>query len=61
MKFKKLRDTLLCNKPRRTPNENKKFVVKACENGKEKILTDLFEYCKLDTLAMVEIYKKLLS
>jgi hypothetical protein len=28
---------------------------------KEKILDDLIEYCKLDTLAMVEIYKKLLS
>jgi hypothetical protein len=38
VKFKKLRDTLQCNKPRRTPNENKKFVVKACENGKEKIV-----------------------
>lgn len=29
------------------------------ENEKEKILNDLFEYCKLDTLAMVEIYLKL--
>lgn len=38
MKFKKLRDILGCNKPRRTPGENKKFVVKACENGKEKIV-----------------------
>lgn len=28
---------------------------------KEKILSDLVEYCKLDTLAMVEIYKKLSS
>lgn len=27
---------------------------------KEQILSDLIEYCKLDTLAMVEIYKKLL-
>lgn len=26
---------------------------------KDKILTDLLEYCKLDTLAMVEIYRKL--
>lgn len=26
---------------------------------KDKILSDLIEYCKLDTLAMVEIYKKL--
>ena len=24
---------------------------------KEKILTDLLDYCKLDTLAMVEIWK----
>ena len=28
---------------------------------KDKILSDLVEYCKLDTLAMVEIYRKLLS
>lgn len=28
---------------------------------KEKILKDLIEYCKLDTLAMVEIYEKLIS
>ena len=27
-----------CNKPRRTPNGSKKFVVKACEGGKEKII-----------------------
>ena len=27
-----------CNKPRRSPSKNKKFVVKACENGKEKII-----------------------
>jgi hypothetical protein len=26
---------------------------------KEQILADLIEYCKLDTLAMVEIFKKL--
>jgi hypothetical protein len=38
MKFKKLRDTLGCNQPRRTPGERKKFVVKACENGQEKIV-----------------------
>ncbi len=25
-----------CNKPRRTPDGPKKFVVKACEDGKEK-------------------------
>jgi hypothetical protein len=29
------------------------------EDEKEKILNDLNEYCKLDTLAMVEIYKQL--
>lgn len=28
---------------------------------KEQILADLIEYCKLDTLAMVEIYRKLLG
>lgn len=38
MRFKKLRDTLGCNKPRRTPGERKKFVVKACESGQEKIV-----------------------
>lgn len=38
MRFKKLRDTLGCNNPRRTPGERKKFVVKACENGQEKIV-----------------------
>ena len=27
-----------CNKPRRTPGASKKFVVKACQNGKEKII-----------------------
>lgn len=27
-----------CNKPRRTPGESKKFVVKACEGGTEKII-----------------------
>lgn len=31
------------------------------EDTKEKILNDLEEYCKLDTLAMVEIYKQLLN
>lgn len=38
MKFKKLRDTLKCNTPKRTPGERKKFVVKACDQGKEKIV-----------------------
>ena len=27
-----------CNKPRRTPDGPKKFVVKACQNGTEKII-----------------------
>lgn len=31
------------------------------EDSKEKILNDLEEYCKMDTLAMVEIYKQLLK
>jgi hypothetical protein len=38
MKFKNLRETLKCNQPRRTPGERKKFVVKACESGQEKIV-----------------------
>ena len=29
------------------------------EQGKEKVFEDLLKYCELDTLAMVEIYKKL--
>lgn len=37
-KFKNLRKLLGCNSPRRTPGERKKFVVKGCENGKEKIV-----------------------
>lgn len=32
------KDKMACNKPRRTSGGNKKFVVKACENGKEKII-----------------------
>jgi len=27
-----------CNKPRKSPNPKKKKVVKACENGQEKII-----------------------
>jgi hypothetical protein len=38
MKFKKLRELLSCNQPKRTPGERKKFVVKACEGDKEKIV-----------------------
>lgn len=30
-------------------------------DNREKILSDLLQYCKLDTLAMVEIYKKLVE
>jgi hypothetical protein len=29
------------------------------DEQKQQILDDLVEYCKLDTLAMVEIYNKL--
>ena len=31
------------------------------EDGKQQILDDLVEYCELDTLAMVEIYRKLIT
>ena len=31
------------------------------ESDKAKILSDLDKYCKLDTLAMVEIYKRLMK
>lgn len=34
-----LAETLACNKPKRTPNhKTKSHVVKACENGKQKII-----------------------
>jgi hypothetical protein len=29
---------LPCNSPRRTPGERKKFVVRACQNGKSKVI-----------------------
>ena len=32
------KDKMACNKPSRTPGGPKKFVVKACENGKQKII-----------------------
>jgi hypothetical protein len=32
------KDKMACNKPRRTPDGPKKFVVKACQDGKEKIV-----------------------
>ena len=38
MRFKKIKDLLKCNQPKRTPGENKKFVVKACDQGKEKFV-----------------------
>ena len=31
------------------------------EKEKEQVRTALLEYCKLDTLAMVEIYRKILQ
>ena len=30
--------SMACNKPRKSPNPKKKKVVKACENGQEKII-----------------------
>ena len=37
--------SMSCNKPRRTPSHpKKKFVVKACEGGKEKIIRYGEEY-----------------
>lgn len=32
------KDKMPCNKPRRTPSGPKKFVVKACEGSKQKII-----------------------
>lgn len=29
---------MACNKPRKSPSKNKKFVVKACSKGKEKLI-----------------------
>lgn len=38
-KFSKLREMLKCNQPKMTPSHPvKKAVVKACEDGKEKIV-----------------------
>jgi hypothetical protein len=37
-RWSKLKERLGCNKPVRTPGERKKFAVKACEGGKEKIV-----------------------
>lgn len=38
MKYKKLKDLLSCNKPRRASGEKKSHVVKACQDGEEKIV-----------------------
>lgn len=37
-KFKRLRDYLDCNKPKRQKQGNKTHVVKACEDSEEKIV-----------------------
>lgn len=37
-KLKKAFEHLKCNKPKRTPGERRSWVVKACENGEEKIV-----------------------
>jgi len=38
MKRKLNKTSMPCNKPRKSPNPNKKRVVKACANGQEKII-----------------------
>ena len=37
-RWSKLKEKLSCNSPKRTPGKNKSWVVKGCENGKEKIV-----------------------
>ena len=37
-KFKRLKERLKCNKPTRSEKPDKKFKVKACEDGKEKLI-----------------------
>jgi hypothetical protein len=37
-RFSKLKKMMKCNKPTRSEKSDKKFKVKACENGKEKII-----------------------
>lgn len=37
-KFSKLKERLKCNKPARSPREDKTKVVKACQDGKEKLI-----------------------
>ena len=38
MSYKKLKDRLKCNKPTRSPREDKTKVVKACKDGEEKLI-----------------------
>lgn len=38
MSFKKLKDRLSCNKPVASKKEGKKKTVKACKDGKEKLI-----------------------
>ena len=37
-RWSSLKEKLSCNSPKRTPGENKSWVVKGCENGQEKIV-----------------------
>lgn len=37
-RFKISKEKMACNRPQRSPNPNKKKVVKACEGGQEKII-----------------------
>lgn len=37
-KWRKIKKKLECNKPKRTPEEDKTHVVKACKDGKEKLV-----------------------
>jgi hypothetical protein len=38
MKFQKLKELLSCNTPKKSPKKDKKKVVKACKDGKEKLI-----------------------
>mgnify|MGYP006448043307 CR=1 FL=1 len=37
-KFKKLKEKMKCNQPRKSTRDNKSKMVKACKDGKEKIV-----------------------
>ena len=37
-RWSKLKEKLSCNKPKRTPGEDKSWVVKGCQEGKERIV-----------------------